>query len=67
MMVKSALEKIFLKFLHALTITTHHVISITEFGLLIIIFRPKMLKFHPYSILTGDTMVGFVILCVLRE
>ena len=30
-----------------------------------IIFRPKMLKFHPYSILTGDTMVGFVIFCVL--
>ena len=26
-----------------------------------------MLKFHPYSILTGDTMVGFVILCVLRS
>ena len=26
-----------------------------------IIFRPEMLKFHPYSILTGDTMVGFVI------
>ena len=25
-----------------------------------------MLKFHPYSILTGDTMVGFVIFCVLR-
>ena len=25
-----------------------------------------MLKFHPYSILTGDTMVGFVIFCVLK-
>ena len=25
-----------------------------------IIFRSEMLKFHPYSILTGDTMVGFV-------
>ena len=24
-----------------------------------------MLKFHPYSILTGDTMFGFVIFCVL--
>ena len=23
-----------------------------------------MLEFHPYSILTGDTMVGFVIFCV---
>ena len=32
----------------------------------IIIFRPEMLKFHPYSILTGDTRVEFVIyiLCV---
>ena len=30
-----------------------------------IIFRPEMLIFHPYSILTGDTMVGFVIFCVL--
>ena len=30
-----------------------------------IIFWPEMLKFHPYSILTGDTMVGFVIFCVL--
>jgi hypothetical protein len=27
--------------------------------------RPEMLKFHPYSILTGETMVGFVIFCVL--
>ena len=32
-----------------------------------IIFRPEMLKFHPYSILTGDTMVGFIIFCVLRK
>ena len=32
-----------------------------------IIFRPDMLKFHPYSILTGDTMVGFVIFCVLND
>ena len=31
-----------------------------------IILRPEMLKFHPYSILTGDTMVGFVIFCVLN-
>ena len=31
-----------------------------------IIFRPEMLKFHPYSVLTGDTMVGFVIFCVLK-
>ena len=33
--------------------------------LFIIIFRPEMLKFHPYSILTRGTMVGFVIFCVL--
>ena len=32
--------------------------------LFIIIFRPEMLKFHPYSILTGDTRVEFVIYCV---
>ena len=32
-----------------------------------IIFRPEILKFHPYSTLTGDTMVGFVIFCVLIE
>ena len=25
-----------------------------------------MLKFHPYSILTGDTLVEFVIYCVLK-
>ena len=31
-----------------------------------IIFRPEMLKFHTYSIFTGDTMVGFVIFCVLK-
>ena len=29
--------------------------------LFIIIFRPEMLKFHPFSILTGDTRVEFVI------
>jgi hypothetical protein len=33
--------------------------------LFIIIFRPEMLKFHPYSMLTGDTRVEFVISCVL--
>ena len=33
--------------------------------LFIIIFRPEMLKFHPYSILTGDTRVEFVIYSVL--
>ena len=35
--------------------------------LFIIIFRLEMLKFHPYSILTEDTMVGFVIFCVLKR
>ena len=29
-----------------------------------IIFRPEMVKFYPYSILTGERMVGIVILCV---
>ena len=32
-----------------------------------IIFRPEMLKFHPYSFLTGDTRVEFVIYCVLMR
>ena len=32
----------------------------------IFIFRPEVLKFHPYSILTGDTRNEFVIYCVLR-
>ena len=31
-----------------------------------IIFRPEMLKFHHYSILTREAMVGFVIYFVLR-
>ena len=31
-----------------------------------IIFSPEMLKFHPYSILTGEIMVGFVKYCVLK-
>ena len=30
-----------------------------------IIFRSEMLKFHPYSIFTGDTRVEFAIYCVL--
>ena len=30
-----------------------------------IIFRPEKPKFHPNSILTGDSMVGFVIFCVI--
>ena len=34
--------------------------------LFIIIFRLEMLKFHPYSVLIRDTIVGFVIFYVLR-
>ena len=85
--MKSGLGEIFLKFLHALTMS----FSILNFdqkykfsnknGMvsawrnfrnifsrphLTIIFRSEMLRFHPYSILTGDTMVGFVIFCVLK-
>ena len=33
--------------------------------LFIIIFRPEMLIFHPYSILTLDTRIEFVISCML--
>ena len=86
MMVKSGLEKIFLKFLHALTMSflllnfdqkykfsnkNNMVSAWRNFKnnfprpLFIIIFRPEMLKFHPYSILTGDTRVEFVIYGVL--
>jgi hypothetical protein len=32
-----------------------------------IIFRPKMIKFHPYSILTGEGKVDFLIYCMLRR
>ena len=32
-----------------------------------IIFRPETLKCHQYSILTGQTMVRFVIYCVLSS
>ena len=32
-----------------------------------IIFRPGMLKVHTYAILTGVTMVGFLIYCVLIQ
>ena len=35
--------------------------------LFIIIFRPEMLEFHPYSILTKDTRVEFVIYCLLSS
>ena len=34
--------------------------------LVTIIFRPEMLKFHPYTILTGERIVGFVIYCALQ-
>ena len=39
--------------------------NISSRPLFTIIFRPEMLKIHPYSILTGEIMVGFVIYCVL--
>ena len=32
-----------------------------------IIFRPKMIKFHPYSILTGEGKVDFLIYCMLID
>ena len=32
-----------------------------------IIVRPDMLKFHPYSILTREIMVGFVIYCTMND
>ena len=92
MMVKSGLEKIFLKFLQAITISfllhTEFVLlnktppfyEVNSFNrkwrnfknifsrpLFTIIFRPEMLKFHPHSILTRDTMVEFVIFCVLKK
>ena len=85
MMMKSGVGKIFLKFLHALTMlflllnlyfwskfsNKNDMVSawrnfknIFSRPLFTIIFRPEMLKFHPYSILTRQTMVRFVIYCV---
>ena len=87
-MMKSGLGKIFLKFLHALTMsflllnfdqkhkfsnknnmvsTWRNFKNIFPRPLFIIIFKPEMLKFHPYSILTGDTRVEFVIYRVLSQ
>ena len=63
MMMKSGLGKIFLKFLHALNMSF---LSLNFDQKYKFIFRPEMLKFYPYSILTGDTRVEFVIYCVLR-
>ena len=81
-MVKSGLEKIFLKFLHALTMSflllnfdqkyklsnkNDMVCAWRNFKytfprpLFTIIFRPKILFFITYSILTGQTKVEFVI------
>ena len=78
-MMKSGLGKIFLKFLHALTMlflllnlyfwskfsNKNDMVSawrnfknIFPRPLFIIIFRPEMLKFHPYSILTRQKMVN---------
>ena len=82
------LEKILLKFLHALTMSLlllnfdqkykfsnknnmlsawRHFKNIFPRPLFIIIFRIEMLKFHPYSILTRDTRVEFVIYRVLKD
>ena len=87
MMMKSGLGKIFLEFLHALTMlflllnfyfwskfsnkndmvrAWRNFKNIFPRPLFIIIFSPEMLKFHPYSILTRQTMVRFVIYCLLR-
>ena len=41
--------------------------NIFPIPLFIIIFRPEMLKIQPYSILTGDTRVEFVIYSVLSN
>ena len=88
MMMKSGLGKLFLKFLHALTMSflllnfdqkykfssKNNTVSawrnfktIFHRPLFIIIFRPEMLKFPPYSILTRDTRVELVIYCVLKR
>ena len=85
-MMKSGLGKIFLKFLHALTLlflllnfdqkykfsikndmvsAWRNFKNIFPRPLFIIIFRPEMLRFHPYSILTLDTRIEFVISCML--
>ena len=82
--MKSGLRKIFLKLLHALTVSflllnfdqkyklsnkNNMVSTWRNFKntfprpLFIIIFRPEILKFHPYSILNGDTRVELVIHC----
>ena len=88
MIVKSGLEKIFLKFLHAgdyfpllyksaqnykLSNKNNYLSSRMEgfqkkknLDHFSPSFLGEMLKFHPFSILTGDTMVGFVIFCVLN-
>ena len=86
--MKSGIGKIFLKFLHALTMsfvllnfdqkykfsnknnmvsTWRNFKNIFPRPLFTIIFRPEMLKFHPYSIWTGDTRVEFVIYYVLMN
>jgi hypothetical protein len=41
--------------------------NIVSRPLFTIIFRPKMIKFHPYSILTGEGKVDFLIYCMLND
>ena len=48
-----------------MVIAWRNFINIFSRPLFTIIFRPEILKFHQYSILTGDTMVEFVIYCML--
>ena len=72
MMMKSGLGKILLKFLlfdkkykfsnkNDMESAWRNFKNIFPRTLFIIIFKPEMLKFHPYSILTGDTRVEFVV------
>ena len=49
-------KKIFMGLMHTFLLNPKKCIS----------FRTGVLKFHPYFILAGDTMVRFVIFCVLR-
>jgi hypothetical protein len=80
MMMKSGLGKTFLKFLllnlyfwskfsnkNNMVSAWRNFKNIFPRPLFIIIFRAEMLKFHPYSILTGDTRLEFVIYHVLKN
>ena len=71
MMMKSGLGKIFLKFLHvlkmlSLLLNLYFWSKFSNKNDMVSAWRPEMLKFHPYYILTGDARVDFVIYCVLK-